>query len=294
MDLQKTKIDVAVCSRNILGEGPIWDALSSAVLWVDIKRQEVHRYHPELNEHLVWAMPEPSSFVIPHQGGGVVVGHPSGVYHYDAAFQNAQLLCDPEPGQAHNRLNDGCCAPSGDLYLGTMDQGETRATGSFYRVQPDGHCQKLFGSMGITNGPAFNQLGTQVFYADTLLRTIYQSRVLADGSWSAPEVFKVFTVDEGYPDGMALDSIGRLWCCHWGGARLSCTNPSGELAFQVALPVSNPTKCAFGGADYRTVYITSARKGLTDQELQNQPLAGSLLALDVEIPGFRPGSFGAC
>jgi sugar lactone lactonase YvrE len=52
------------------------------------------------------------------------------------------------------------------------------------------------------------------------------------------------------------------------------------------MPVEQPTSCAFGGDDLATLYVTSARDGLSDSALAAQPLAGGLFAIDPGLQGF--------
>ena len=94
--------------------------------------------------------------------------------------------------------------------------------------------------------------------------------------------------DEGYPDGMCCDERGRLWLCHWGSGLLSCYGEDGALLHRLKLPVSNVTRCAFGGDKLDQLFITTAAKGLSSAELAGQPLAGGLFQLDLSsMPGAR-------
>jgi sugar lactone lactonase YvrE len=60
--------------------------------------------------------------------------------------------------------------------------------------------------------------------------------------------------------------------------------PDGSEDRVVPMPVDQPTSCAFGGPDLSTLYITTARVGLSEKDLARQPLAGSLLSIR---PGVR-------
>ena len=51
------------------------------------------------------------------------------------------------------------------------------------------------------------------------------------------------------------------------------------------LPVRCPTMPCFGGADLRTLFITSARHQRPAAELAAQPLAGCVLVTRVDVPG---------
>lgn len=91
---------------------------------------------------------------------------------------------------------------------------------------------------------------------------------------------------------MTTDAAGRLWICHWGGSRVTCHDPvtAQELA-RVDLPTAHITNVAFGGPDFRTLFITSARYELTEAQLAEQPLAGSLFAVEIDSPGQAPHRF---
>ena len=95
-----------------------------------------------------------------------------------------------------------------------------------------------------------------------------------------------FSNDEGTPDGMTIDSEGMLWIAHWDGWQISRWNPqTGEKIRKIPLPVSRVTSCCFGGENFEDLYITSARTGLSDDQLKKEPLAGSLFV--IKNIGFR-------
>ena len=48
----------------------------------------------------------------------------------------------------------------------------------------------------------------------------------------------------------------------------------------------------FGGADLRTIYITTAREKRPGEELAVQPLAGCVLSMRVDLPGLPVNLFG--
>ena len=80
----------------------------------------------------------------------------------------------------------------------------------------------------------------------------------------------------GAPDGMTIDTEGMLWIAHWGGGRLSRWNPFlGKMLMEVLLPVSKITSCTFGGRLMDELFVTSAKIGLSKDQLAKEPLAGS-------------------
>ena len=113
------------------------------------------------------------------------------------------------------------------------------------------------------------------------------SAVPLDGEGQAGQPREFVRIDplHGNPDGVTLDAQGNLWVALWGGWCVRCYAPDGALLDEVGLPAANITKIAFGGPEMRTAFTTSARIGLTRDELEMQPLAGSLFAFDVAVPG---------
>ena len=61
--------------------------------------------------------------------------------------------------------------------------------------------------------------------------------------------------------------------------------PDGSVDRVVELPVSRVTCPAFGGPDYKTLFVTSARENMTDEDMAREPHAGSVFAIEVEVPG---------
>ena len=90
----------------------------------------------------------------------------------------------------------------------------------------------------------------------------------------------------GVPDGMAIDSKGQLWIAHWGEGAVVCWCPTtGEKMQEIKVAASHTTSCAFGGADMKTLYITTARVGLSDEQLENEPHAGGLFVFETDVVG---------
>jgi sugar lactone lactonase YvrE len=266
-----------------LGEGPVWSAGEGAVWFVDIKGRHIHRFDPATGERRSWDAPSNPGFLAPLRGGGWLAGLKSGLHRFDPASGGFELLSLVEPAEPDNRLNDGCVDRSGRLWFGSMHDLETDPTGALYRLDPDGTLQAHDDGYVITNGPAFSPDGRTAYHTDTLERTIYAFDVGEDGALSRKRVFA--RIDRGYPDGPAVDAEGCVWTALFAGWGLNRYAPDGTLMEHVTFPVANVTKPAFGGEDLRTVYCTTAWKGLSAAERSAQPLAGGLFAFRADTPG---------
>ena len=165
-----------------------------------------------------------------------------------------------------------------------MDDGEERITGSLYCLA-DGELRRRDTEYCITNGPTASPDGKVLYHTDTLRRIIYAFDIADDGSLQNKRVFTTFAEALGYPDGSITDAEGFLWTGMYGGGCILRHSPSGALVDRLPVPCSNITKAAFGDSDLRTIYLTTARKGLSAEQLAKEPLAGSLFALRVGVSG---------
>lgn len=272
-----------------LGEGPVWDARTRSVYFVDIKGQGVHRYG-ELGDKRSWPAPQQVSFILPAAGGGFVCALQDGLYRFCDISGEFTLLRHVERDLPSNRFNDGCIDAQGCLWFGSMDDGESDPSGVLYRLGQDGRVLAVDRGYVITNGPAISPDGRTLYHSDTLEKTVFQFDVGDRGALAGKRPF-VRIAGSGYPDGMAVDSDGCVWIALFGGARIERYAPSGEYLDSVAFPCSNVTKLAFGGADLRTVYATTAWKGLSDAARRREPLAGALFSFRTETAGLAQHHF---
>jgi sugar lactone lactonase YvrE len=267
-----------------LGEGPIWSAHERAVRFVDIKGRCVHRYDEAAGTTQTWQAPEDVGFIVAASGGRFICGLKSGLYSFAPGSSSFQLIARVDSDRPRNRLNDAHVDAAGRLWFGTMDDDEVSATGALYRFDAKG-LHRCDDGYVITNGPATSPDGRTLYHVDTLQRVIYAFDLAADGSLSGRRVFARVAEDDGYPDGPIVDTEGCVWVGLYGGWGVNRYSPSGALVGKLALPVANCTKAAFGGDDLRTLYITTAWKGLADEQRAQQHLAGGLFAARVDTPG---------
>ena len=191
------------------------------------------------------------------------------------------------PGAAM-RLNDAKADAAGALWFGTMRDFGADDAGGLWRLAPGGVPERMRESVRVPNAIAFAADGS-LFFCDTRAGTI--ERAPPGGRPLAWSPFAAADVAPGAPDGATVDAEGFLWNARWGGGALARITPDGTLDRLVALPVTNPTSCAFGGPGLATLYVTTARQGLSPEALAAEPLAGALLALDVGVAGLPEPAF---
>lgn len=268
-----------------LGEGPVWVAREAALWFVDIKELKFHRFDPASGALDSWAAPGQPGWILPAADGGFVVGLQDGLHRFDPASGAFEMLAPVEADKPGNRLNDACTDIQGRIWLGTMDDAEKVECGAFYRFADGRLANAGLPEMCITNGPAVSPDGRILYHVDTLGRTLWACDLRDDGTLSAPRLFATIANGEGWPDGPSVDSEGHVWIGLFGGWSARRYAPDGTRVETVRFPVANVTKLAFGGADLRTAYATTAAKGLTPEERTAQPEAGNLFSFRVDVPG---------
>lgn len=268
-----------------LGEGPLWVERDQALWFVDIKSHKIHRFDPASGDKKSWDAPGQVGFVLPAEGGGFVVGLQSGLSRFDEKTGAFTHLCDPEPDEPGNRLNDGTVDSKGRLWFGSMDDSETGVKGAIYRLGADGSCVCSSPLYAITNGPAVSPDGKTLYHVDTLGGVIYACDVAEDGSLDNRRVFATVPNSDGFPDGPTVDSEGCVWVGLYAGWGVRRFSPEGEVLETVKFPVSAITKIAFGGPDLKTAYATTANKHLTPELLEREPRAGDLFRFEVDVAG---------
>jgi D-xylonolactonase len=270
-----------------LGEGVLWDAANRQVWFVDIKGRRIHRCAFDGSGRRSWNAPGQVSFIVPAADGSMVCSLDDGLYRFVDKGEGVDpefiSLADVEADMPGNRFNDGHVDAHGRLWFGSMHDSEEAPTGVLYRF--DGSSIRgMDEGYIITNGPAVSPDGGTLYHTDTLDKRVYAFDLAPDGGISNKRTF-VELAGGGYPDGMAVDADGCVWVATFGGWRIDRFDATGAKVGEVRFPCANITKLAFGGDDLRTVFATSARKGLSAEELAGQPLAGGLFTFRVETPG---------
>ncbi|UNU44121.1 SMP-30/gluconolactonase/LRE family protein [Sphingopyxis sp. YF1] len=280
-------IDLLLDAGALLGESPRWHADEACLYWVDIDAFRIHRTDPASGRDAVMQLDGPVGCVAPRRGGGLIAALRAGCALIDGWGDIPRAFGEPVlADKPHQRFNDGCVDAAGRLWVGSLTADKPKRDATLYRVDPDGAITPVIDGLMTSNGAAFSPDGRSFYHADTPTHRIDVYDVDPDtGMLGARRTFHQFEEGRGRPDGGAVDAEGCYWSALWDGWRIVRFSPAGELLQTVEMPVQRPTMIAFGGADMRTAFVTSAGKNLIDEERRAQPHAGGLFTFRVDVPG---------
>lgn len=288
------KIDVVLDAHAGIGESPTWVAAENALYWMDVRKPAVYRYDPASGAERCWPVTSHiGAFALLADLSGAVVALREGVHRLDFASGSLERLAPPPFDPALFRFNEGACDSTGRFWIGAMfeplDKDSTAAPQkcALHTFTFATGLRPVADTSALHNGMAWSPDERLFYISHTQTREILAYPFDAQrGELGARSLFaQIPEAVGGVPDGAAMDSDGGYWCALHGAGRLRRHHANGTVDRDIALPVSQPTMCAFGGPSLDTLYVTSSAEDLSPQQLRDEPHAGALLSL-------RPGETG--
>jgi sugar lactone lactonase YvrE len=274
-------------SQCVLGEGPLW--FEDRLYWFDILDCRLHACDAQGGHYRSWTFDEPFSAAAAAGEGRMLLASASGLWRFETGSGSLTPVTWMEADNPATRSNDGRADRRGGFWIGTMGRHAQRGAGALYRFHR-GELVKLVGGITIPNAICFSRDGRTAYFADSPTRRILRWDLDGEG-WpvGAPELFVDLGATAGVPDGAVVDAEDHLWNAHWGVGRLVRYRPDGSIERVVELPVSRPTCPSFGGPGLGTLFVTSAREGMTAEALDAEPQAGDLFRIPIDCPGLAEG-----
>ncbi|MCC7187334.1 MAG: SMP-30/gluconolactonase/LRE family protein [Anaerolineales bacterium] len=280
-------VELMFDAKAALGEGPVWDARTQTLYWLDILNKRIYA-----NGDLLAELDETIGCLAPRGRGGLILAKRFSFWTFDLDSASSTFLAAPTDEPATNRFNDGKCDPRGRFLAGTMNLNEKDPTGSLYSF--DGKSvTELLSNVTISNGMTWSRDGKTFYYIDTPTRQVKAFDYDLDtGAIANPRVAVTAPASLGWLDGMTSDTQGNLWIAMWGGAQVTKWNPhTGQLLERIPVPVIQPSSCTFGGKYMNELFITSARKDLDEAALSKYPLSGGVFRVETNAEGLPPFEF---
>jgi sugar lactone lactonase YvrE len=276
-----------------LGEGPMWHPTEKCLYWVDILQKRVHRFDPKLVAHQYFQFDKMLGAVVPTSSHEhLLLSLEDGVALFNTHTQGLEYLVKFHQKKPNMRANDGKCDPFGNFWVGTMDKTCKPEAGALYCFYKNKTLQKRVKNVTISNGLAWTADKKTMYYIDTMADTVRSYEIAQNTEGVKISNEKVVIQGDfkklGYLDGMTIDTEGMLWIAHCNGSCVRRWNPkTGEILATIPLPVPKVTSLTFGGADYKTLFITTAQEHMTAEELRKYPLSGAIFYIETDFQGLE-------
>ena len=289
-----TEVTLALDAQNHLGESPMWSARDQTLWWVNCEQPpELHRWHPESGAHDIWPMPQRIGGFVHKAGGGLLLALADGIFDFDMESE-ALTLRAPSPLPPHVKLHECGCDRQGRFWVGSFDHhfpaDRGAAGGAWFRL--DGNAlTRVIEGVSVSNGLAFSPDGRTLYCANTPSRCVEAFDIDPEtGTLSNRRIFLSLAPGDGHIDGATVDTEGGYWLAVVATGTVRRYLPDGTLDRTIALPCSNPTKPAFGGADMKTLFATST-KMVIKADSPGAELNGALFAVQTGFIGINEALF---
>jgi len=288
------KAEIYIKAENILGESPMWDHIGNNFLWVDIENKFLYISDAQRKDITQLKLESRVSAVaLTNTADLYLLALETGLKLFEAKSLTLKEIVNPEKNLKNNRFNDGKCDPAGRFWVGSMDMDCKPKAANLYCLEGLDIFKLKLNNITISNGLDWSIDRKYMYYIDTADYAVRCFEYdINSGSISNPQIVITVPEDYGAPDGMCIDKEGMLWIAHWGGGNISRWNPvNGELLDRVEVPAPHVTSCCFGGKALDTLFITTARKALNEEQLKEYPQSGSVFSFQPDVGGFKTNMF---
>lgn len=267
-----------------LGEGVFWHPLREQLFWFDILGRRLLSRRD--GQSLEWSLDERASAAGWIDNDRLLMASETALSIFDLRSGARATICALEADNPLTRSNDGRADPWGGFWIGTMGLEAQPQAGAIYRYYR-GELRRLFADITISNAICFSPDRRFAYFADTHRQQIWRQALDEQDGWPSGELqpFVDCRAAGLNPDGAVVDAQGRLWNAQWGASRVACYDSNGQFLQALAFPASQISCPALAGPNLSTLFVTSARDGLDNDQLAAEPHAGKLFAVEVSIRG---------
>lgn len=280
-------VNWVIRERFGVGESPVWDAATERLLWCDIPAGTIHALDIASGKRRLWEFGGPVPSFGLARTGKLVVALRNDIILFDPATGAREQIARIEHEKPDMRLNDGKVGPDGAFWIGSMDADPGNAPAAkLYRVAPNGAVRVIAGGIAISNGLAWNADATLLYHSDSRGSMWLDCWDFDRATGAVSNRRRLRDNDEanGRPDGGACDVEGNYWSAGPSASRINRFSATGELLDWVDVPLKFPTMPCFGGADMKTVFVTSLNSREDGRD--------GIVQFRVDAPGVTVGVFG--
>ena len=261
--MNKSKVTTILKCKNLLGESCFWDPRYNCLVWTDIEAKKAWMLDDN-NQSFVFNLPDRAGFILPRKKEGFIIGFPKFISICDKNFSSFEKICEVEITNNQTRINDAKVDPYGGIVFGTynedLDKVKRKPIANLYRLAPNLSLTQLLSNVTVSNGIAFSEDENIMYFADTPTGRIQKFEYTKNfNKFYELETNMIFK-NVGEPDGATVDIDNNYWSARVRGKCIICVDTKDEKIIEkISLPTNTPTCVTFGGANLKSLYITSLR-----------------------------------
>ncbi|RZO62247.1 MAG: SMP-30/gluconolactonase/LRE family protein [Candidatus Pelagibacterales bacterium] len=291
MKIKTSKPETLWHAKTMLGEGTLWVPSLKSIYFVDIKKRKILIFNTRSKNKKIINIDKEIGFITHVKKNIFLLGLKSEIRIMNLRNRKILKSIEIEKDKPLNRINDGKTDLVGRLWFGTMDNPERNIrNGSLYCLDKKLSLYKVDTKYYIPNGPAFINKNT-FLHTDSLRKIVFKIKINKNYNIIKKIKFIKFSKNEGFPDGMTIDSKNNVWICHFGGSCITVYNSYGKRIHKIDFPTKNITNCTFGGPYNNEIFVTSALKGIKKKDIKKYKFSGSLFKIKTNIKGIISKSF---
>ena len=281
------KIINKVKTQQLCGESPVRIPETGKLIFTDTGNPLCRSWDPAAGEMADIKVAGNYHGIARTASGGWIATTEDRILLCDSELSIIKELVNPYAGDENICLGDGTVGPDGCFYFGAFRTDDLYSKdGAILRVNADHSVEKVLSDLALPNGMAFTDDGSKYYITEMFGSCIWVYHFDKDsGSFSNKKLFTEIPEADGFPDGLIIDADGYIYSAHWAGFRITRYSPEGSVDRVIEMPVPTPTCMAFGGKDMSELHVTTARKGLTDEELEKYPDSGDFFILQTDFTG---------
>lgn len=284
-------LQVLNTGRDFMGENPQWCSEEQKLWWLDILAPALRSLEGDVSLPGRILLEDLTGGLCLTRSGRLLLAGRQGIQLFDPSSRETTLLFDPEEDKPDNRFNSAGLDRNGCLWVGSMPLDSSTGHGSLYRIGPDLSVDVMLENAGLPKNPALSPDGKCLYISDGKLGALCKYPLQKDGTLGARQIFVQGTKDNGFPNGIAVDSEGSIWVTMYGGWSVNRYAPDGTLQERLDLPVPMPTALTFGGKELTTLFVTSTYLRMPAGYSAIAPQAGNLIRIEGHVPGLPAGRF---
>ncbi len=286
------RVEVLDTGRDYMGENPLWDEERDRLHWLDILAPALRSYDPETARSGRVMLPEVMGGLALERNGALVLAGRKGLYRWDAGAGTTSLMLDPEPEKPDNRFNTASVDRNGCLWAGTQALDNAPGQGNLYCIDHDLTFRIAIPGIGLPKNVAWSPDGGTLYFSDGFDQCVWAFDLTDGNMLRNKRRFIAGNREVGVPNGITVDAEGCVWATMVGNWSVQRFAPDGALDQRISLPVPMPMNLTFGGADLKTLYVTSTYLRLPPGFSSRAPHSGKLLTVTTDVRGQPKTRFG--